>query len=325
MRPNLDFIELTTLFVSFSKGCYTVGGLFACSAFAWGIFMPSNRKADGIVWVPAMDGIFDRLVITPVKNHAQSDHDSGIFMGYDGESLSKIIESGLTDFNKAHHILTTQELVLGYCFLNMQRHYFSAEENFLHYGKRLTSHFTPETKPILIDIGCGPATAALAFASAFPDQAFKYIGVDRASSMRNKGCEFFDAGVEHGLIAATSKAVFRKQWDDIGPRIPVGAVVILNFSFFFGNPLITNDQLRALVALYNEIAARTPHVYISYTNSPAKLAKEKYIKFVTLLDVTYSDQEPFSKSIKFFRRPFHQRPNKLPIEFEFEMYQVVEK
>src|SRR5205823_4297022 len=66
---------------------------------------------------------------------------------------------------------------------------------------------------LLVDFGCGPATAALAMAEVFNDDMFDYVGLDRSLAMRTMGQRIWKAAVRGTLIGPQARANFLPSWD----------------------------------------------------------------------------------------------------------------
>src|SRR6202034_144038 len=91
------------------------------------------------------------------------------------------IQRGLADFTKGFAYkdeieLSARQVVLSYCHINMKRHFFSALLHFQAQSGFLKKYFEKAQRIVLIDVGCGPATAGLAFAELFQGLQLVYYG-----------------------------------------------------------------------------------------------------------------------------------------------------
>lgn len=260
-------------------------------------------------WTPLMEELHLAHIVKEIRAHRLTVWRKK-YLGHDITSLRQnVLKSGLADFSKDYSGppgpgLTAAERVLCYCFTNMKQHFFAAKYNFSTKRALFAKLATEGREIVIVDIGCGPATVALAFAEAVPGIPLKYCGIDTAKPMRLKGRELFNAARDSGLIHAESTAGFGTNLKLISSKISPDSVVILSFSYFFGNPSIDaegSDLIESLVALYNELVAIVgrKQVYIAYTNSQSYGAYKRYLPFLGALKVDFYDKEPHESTIRY--------------------------
>jgi hypothetical protein len=121
------------------------------------------------------------------------------------------IDSGQADFDASRAlsvdgqtlVLSGDDRALLYAMFNQPRH---LDE--LRHAFELLSPDGPSVVN-LIDIGCGPCTAGLAYASVVgAGAAFRYYGIDRAGSMRRLAEELFRGAAQAGGLHPQTRASF---------------------------------------------------------------------------------------------------------------------
>ena len=120
-----------------------------------------------------------------------------------------MLTKGRTDFSTGHYHklygrLTADEKVLLYCFVNMKQHYFEALSTFRTYRKEIQSVFEADLPARMIDLGCGPGTAALALSDCLARPRLRYYGVDIAKPMLAKAESLIRSAVSKLLLGSES-------------------------------------------------------------------------------------------------------------------------
>ncbi len=278
-----------------------------------------------------MNRVFNQEVAVPVLQHDDSIPSKSVYFGFPFKVIrDEVIELGRTDFtaqhyDKAYGTLNVAQIALCYSFINMKRHFFSAYANFRLSKQRLESLFAPQANVVLIDIGCGPGTAGLAFAELFPKRPFTYYGVDRARAMRDQARKMMKAAIDHGVGADSTRTICKSTWENVPTHFGAKASVILNFSFFFGSPFLTLASVRSLGQLYKDLVdnEHTERVLISYTNSSHPLANDKYKLFLKELGLSFEESPPKTKVVTFFKNLTSSEKNP-PETFLREIFEVSE-
>ena len=200
-------------------------------------------------------------VVCRVRDDLRSVH--GSFLGLSRQGALDAIEWGQAPFDEPLGGLTAKDRVLLYAYFNQKGHLEELTEAF----RMIFSNTAPEN-PIVIDLGCGPATGGLAMAGVLPSPVFDYIGVDSSKAMRSFG--------EHLASRAPQLSDVRCHWaSDLAAvewdRAPGWRSVLIIVSYLLASP--TLNPIR-LVADLNELLAKLGkgRVTMLYTNSPTPKA-----------------------------------------------------
>jgi SAM-dependent methyltransferase len=232
-----------------------------------------------------MQRIFSDCVDNVVRCHPRSDSKKNLLMGFTMEQISKqILVKGLADFSAGFSHpsgdLSPEELVSLYCYANMKKHFFTCQATFQEHRKAIEELYKPEGRPLIIDFGCGPATACLALADLFPNRMMDYIGIDAALAMRARASAFCDVAKRDSLlIKEGSRVQFQKCWDEIPiDNIRGECSVMLVFSYFFASMSITTQDVRGLATWIAKLAGKRTRrpLALFYMNSTDARANEKY-------------------------------------------------
>ena len=124
-----------------------------------------------------IDALRRAEVIDRVKDDPRSASDGLLGVGRDGALAA--IKGGQASFDEPWGVLSPADRVLLYAFFNQKGHLEELTEAF----RMIFANTTPED-PIVVDLGCGPATGGLALAGALDTAVFDYIGVDSSKAMR---------------------------------------------------------------------------------------------------------------------------------------------
>lgn len=241
-------------------------------------------------WSEKMEKLFNRLVVAPVLNDPRTELSEDITLGYPFAVIrNDIIKEGLADFSVGyddgvHGALTPSEKVLLYCFVNMKSHFFTSHAAFLHHERNLKKLL--DEKLLIIDIGCGPGTAGLAFLETFPAAMFDYVGVDSAKPMPEKAVEFFAAANTTGLARRKIGTFFVSDWQSIKKhKFGTDNAVLIVFSYFFASESLKSEDLASLASIVKKMKGHRPQkpVAILHMNSARDRANRNYLRFRKLL------------------------------------------
>lgn len=290
----------------------------------------SNGLSHNLRWSLEMNRVFNAEVNAKVLGHQLSRPDENIFFGFPYDTLrNDVIEMGLADFaaeytDEEYGTLTQEQVVLCYCFINMKQHFFSALANFRIDQHWIDDLITETRQVFFIDIGCGPATAGLAFAEAFKSLSFHYVGVDRSLAMLDQARGMLIAARREQLGKARPQPTFVQHWDEILLELATRDFVIVNFSYFFGSQFIDATVLRSLRRFCRELfrSVGTSQVLISYTNSVHTLANDNYRSFVEGLGIDFEASPPTQCSFSYYPNPTASTPTSRK-SFLREIYEVV--
>ncbi len=187
----------------------------------------------------------------------------GTILGYDGNTATHQIAGwGQADFDTGWQDLSPDDRVLMYTHFFQFGHLQELIEAF----QMLFTGPLPEA-PIVVDLGCGPFTGGLAFASALgAAPRFDYIGVDRSKAMRELGERLASAAEHHNralrIARHWSSAISSVSWRPAPKWRPVFVIV----SYLLASPTLNAVTLiEDLEKLLNKLG-RGP-VTVLYTNS----------------------------------------------------------
>lgn len=146
----------------------------------------------------------------------------------------------------------------------------------------------------LMDFGCGPATAALAFADTRRNTPFHYWGIDRAQPMLSRANSFWQRAAGVGVTARGSELHLVTSWGQIPvDQILPGSAVLLNFSYFFASRSLTDPVLRSLVVFLERLQAEANVARLAfvYINSTYHTANQAWSRFKGMAHISTTPQE----------------------------------
>ena len=121
------------------------------------------------------------------------------FLGLTKDKAMICIDWGKAQFDEPWGDMSPADRALLYAYFNQKGHLEELTDAF----RQIFANRMPDA-PIVIDLGCGPATGALALAGVLDPPDFDYIGVDQAVAMRDLG---------ERLAASTSRLeAVRRRW-----------------------------------------------------------------------------------------------------------------
>ncbi len=216
-----------------------------------------------------------REIISRVTNDPRST--GGTVLGVDFETArNEAIGGGQANFDEPWRDLTPEDRVLLYAYCNQQGHLEELIEAF----RQLFRNSEPPVEPVIIDLGCGPCTGGLAFASIQSDiPRFEYIGVDRSHAMRELG--------ERLASTAAQMDETRRHWSADIPSVswrgaPGWRPVIVIVSYLLASPtLIPAKLIDQLEHLLRRIG--NGPVTVLYTNSNQPVANRSFPEFCDAL------------------------------------------
>ena len=165
--------------------------------------------------------------------------------------------------------MSPTDRALLYAFFNQKGHLEELTAAF----RMVFANQTPDA-PIVVDLGCGPATGGLALAGVLDTPDFDYIGVDQSVAMRDLG--------EQLAASASRLGTMRRCWaDDLESvnwnRAPGWRPVLVIVSYLLASrtlkPATLVDQLDALLTRIGR-----GRVTMLYTNSPRPNANRSFSK-----------------------------------------------
>lgn len=223
--------------------------------------------------------VIDSYVKTPISMHPGTKWgDGGTRCGYEPQFLrNEILKHGRRDFRQPYQgtagELSTALLCQLYAFFYAKKHYAACRKMLVMNAEDLVP-LAAEGLTI-VDIGCGPATAGVAWADTFPGATIDYRGIDIAPDMLALGQRIMTDLWRAGVVAANSVFEWKTDWNQIVP--PAKHTLIIT-SYLFASESLT-DKVRALVEFVNSLNGPGRHVRLLYTNSTDARASANYIEF----------------------------------------------
>jgi SAM-dependent methyltransferase len=156
---------------------------------------------------------------------------------------------------------TADERVRMYCHLLARRRYLASLSLFTLHGERLAAA-GPVT---LLDIGCGPATAALAFRRVHPAVRLHYAGVDPSPAMLRQARTFLDSPLFRGDATYTLNEKPEKLPDDL---FATPGTVIIHLSHLPGS--LDGETATHLAALARRHPSNAYHLLLQDTPLAAR-------------------------------------------------------
>ena len=168
----------------------------------------------------------------------------GTFFGLTKDEAMNCVGRGQAQFDEPWGEMSPADRALLYAYFNQKGHLEELTEAF-----RLIFANQMPNNPIVIDLGCGPATGGLALAGVLDPPNFDYIGVDQSVAMRGLG--------EQLAASAPRLSAMRRCWaSDLESvswnRAPGWRPVLVIVSYLLASrtlkPATLVDQLDALLA-----------------------------------------------------------------------------
>ncbi|MGO1071790.1 hypothetical protein [Lysobacter sp. CA199] len=195
--------------------------------------------------------------------------------------FKEVIGSGQADFDCAVALHVDGKAVM-----------FSADDRALFYAKynqprhldelrHAFEHLSPGRSAAdnMLDIGCGPFTAGLVYASVVgAGEPFRYYGVDRAASMRNLAQRLFEGARLVGGVHADTRAAFFADLASVHCDPPNWGHSLAVISYLLGSPTVDAAPMaEAIAATLNRIGPGPQSVL--HINSAHGYANRKYPEF----------------------------------------------
>lgn len=199
---------------------------------------------------------FERLFNMHVVEHAKADVYSLFpqFIIGNSEATNKaLIDYGRINFvsakicqidsedvmgRKLMRTFSARDLVTLYCYNYMQDYYSEAKKMYCSYRNELMENGLVVSDNIMfVDMGCGPATAGLAFMEVFGDvvSMVEYYGVDTSEAMLEMAEKMMHDGYADKVGIHTVNSLLRLNANFWSAISEVPSVVVFNFSYFFSN------------------------------------------------------------------------------------------
>lgn len=242
------------------------------------------------------------------------------FLGIPKDRIFRdVIGGGQADFNADVAHLTGDDRALLYARYNQRRHL----DELIHAFKGLLGEEETVARPTIIDVGCGPFTAGLAFAEVFgPSEPFRYFGVDRATTMLRLGERLAREADRVGAFHPLATYWFGENLSaaNFGPVRGEWTIVIA--SYLLASPTLDVHMLvRDILEALDRVGPGP--VAVLYTNSASANARAKFPAFQEALleggfELAIADTERFtdtSKSPTALHYALFHRPAAQTIDF----------
>ena len=240
LRENIIFYKL----MEFTKSRHSY---FEISAedFVKGNFSLADNKGDTLYNIGGtFERLFNKFVLKLIKDDAYSELPQYV-MGNCEETNKALIDYGRINFSspkicqmdnadakgrKQMREFSAHDMVKLYCYHYMSEYYHEAKTMYNAYSKAGIPN-----NVLFIDMGCGPATAGLAFMDVFGDVVsnVEYYGIDTSEAMLDMAEKMMKDG--YGDKACFHKVRSFSQldanfWAGVSE---VPSLVLFNFSHFF--------------------------------------------------------------------------------------------
>ena len=234
----IEFIKSRHGFFQLPRHAYTSGN------FEVPTFDPTETDLSKAVFATSerFGRTFDKLVREPLQE-ASGEEWPQKAMGYDTATCLNAIGYGRSNIYTSKKMYDEGELsassqVLLYCNFFMRQHYCSSASLFARYRNWLLSAIrSVDGRLHFIDIGCGPASAGVAWAEIFSPEAknMVYTGIDSSAEMRSMAQRFVNetfSGSLHCRTAESLDALGHGFWKGCS-ELP--SLIVFNFAYFFSN------------------------------------------------------------------------------------------
>lgn len=197
--------------------------------------------------------------------------------------LDNVLIRGRGDFSKPSGDITAEDKVMLYCFFNLKKHFFTSYAVFQNVINSLKEFFkSPDYKPVVIDLGCGPMTSGLALADLiFTTRGtaitMSYVGIDIAIPMMKKAKDFMSLPI----FSTETTFDFFESWNELSAKRLNGIAgtnnpIIFNASYLFASDTLDEQDLAHYVS---NVAKSYKNVYFVFQNPNREDRNIKYIQF----------------------------------------------
>lgn len=264
-----------------------------------------------------------QLISNEIDHRIENDQrtTASTFLGWPrNEIFRDVIGGGQADFNASIGHLSGDDRALLYAKYNQGRHL----DELRHAFAQLLGDHGIISRPTVIDLGCGPFTAGLSFATSLGSQEpFRYFGVDRATSMLNLGALLAERARECGALHPQTTCWFGDDLErvDFGPTRGEWTLVVA--SYLLASPTV--DVASLVASILKALSSIGPGpAAVFYTNSANRNAGAKYPAFRDALvqggfELAIDDFERFAdtnKSPKDVHYALLYRPAKTTIQMK---------
>ncbi len=266
-----------------------------------------------------MHTFFRNMIVNKVQQHPKSI--KGKLLGFDSSEIRyDIIQCGTADFRNKYKSLTTDNIVLLYCYFNMRKHYFST----LHFFNKIDTLFKRISlkEPIVfIDLGCGPLTSGLALGEYFHIKtsqklSMNYFGIDIAKSMLKKAKDFS----EIDLFSNQCSWTFSDNWNGVFNNICNQIIqnktkIVINASYLFASSSLDENDLAKFINKLNRKFPNNETIFF-FQNPVNPTRNSKFFSFKEKLKFLKKSMQ-FNEIVYYNNYPnSHYEPKKETVYFE---------
>lgn len=232
--------------------------------------------------------LFDVQILDPIK--ANSPEFPEKVLGYDGDyNRNYVLEYGRTDFDQEIITHSAEDKVKLYCYYNLRKHYFTQLAVLYSENKLLSELIKNHNNKItILDFGCGPATAAIAYQSFYNTNDLSvntnYIGIDISSSMLIEAASFLNNNFfKKSFLYNLSDNFNREKLRSLKEQLSNTSLLLFNYSYLFTN--ISTDVALKLAEPVKELKEEYPlsTIYLIYQNSARNGRNKSYNIFKEFL------------------------------------------
>jgi len=226
-------------------------------------------------WKPWLLQLRRDLIVSPLQSDDRST--PGKLLGKSMDWIFNVaISGGQANFDQHLDDLSPRDRAMLYAYANQKTH---IDELTHAFEKFLASpgHINNAT---VLDIGCGPFTAGLAFANIVETQfPYRYFGIDHANSMLDFGNELAQETIARGYVHEDSKISFCDDLNEVDfGSLRAAETTIVVLSYLLASESIQARQLvEQIVDACNRISLG--RVIVLYTNSARESARKNFTPF----------------------------------------------
>jgi hypothetical protein len=228
----------------------------------------------------SMKMVFKRVVTAPLGKDPRTDWQKHVLGISHDVNRRDVLQCGLADFKTGYGkddiLVSCRDKALLYCHYYLKYTFFACKRAF---SDPSLAAFCDIDAPIcLVDIGCGPGTAAFAVSDSLAAAHLVYAGIDESNAMLDLAPRMLRAGQTERLISPSSVIILGDRWQDLNRvLLPQDAQVLIVFSFCLGSPSLRLDDIEGLAEWIQGVAKVTiRRPVVCFVNSPHSSAMEKF-------------------------------------------------
>lgn len=223
--------------------------------------------------------LFEDKFLHYIKNHNSTDWHQ-VLLGYNSFTIrNEIINFGQAHFDDTYGNLTANDIVKLYSYFNMRKHYYSTLYLLERFNHIHEFHGT-NGRIKFIDVGCGPATSAVALIDHLhtinlDKVSFDYFAVDYYQSMREEA-EYM---MENEVYEDIGSNFYLQKLGDINYDLLNNAnSIIINTCYLFASDSLDEEELAQDVLNIRRVKPEVKF-YILFQNTSDETKNEKYNNF----------------------------------------------